>query len=1764
MTTLEALAFNVAAGTALGLTSLFGFGVAVVHQHEYIAPRCAARPKSVIYNMASYSSPLLGWIPWTLNLSYETLLQGIPGTGTRQEGQSGSLLRCNLDAIVLLRFHALGLKVSAVATLLCCGLLPLYWTSECHSVQQQESQYDYYYNGNQATAEQEQNWRYDACASAANNLTNYERTTIANVPSFVPDQGDELVPAGGGYGVYHQNQTLVRLYAAVVTLWILTAYLLNLLKREWIELLALRRVYYLEANVWGERKQQLKETLFHDELLQKQQKEKQKGSKLKLTASPPHPSKPKRQKTHITVVENESSQLVDEEERGQEIEVERLTTEETISTKPSKAAKRQGRWPRRKNQKIDNDPNISKISMTTTTNKRYTLQQPHERHLVDRDPWIPHPEQRDTVSNIQLYSVLVGGLPSLPDFTNDSATVGNQTTSGAESNIHNKPKTNDNRMIDWQLALTAAFFDHCVPNQPGFSSSVAAVTLLPSSKAIAAAWSKWYKAAAQLRRLKFIRAQIAKRLHYFYYNFDDEDDDDADEDKDCSSNGVDQDEYNSTGENSKKSQQRRRRGSNLTDGASHSLGGVSANGYTLDDNNSLPRPIYQSSDQNQAYFRQVTGGNEFGAFLPAALAIPERPPDDDYGNNQNNCDGDYVTNSGDHNSLCNHSQDNNKNNREETEEQMLQALLDNQFGPEQTAIYSREVAQSAAACCPNGCWEGAVLHATIDELLELEREAAANVHRANVELYKARQQALYRQQDLHSTLPFQALDPNMAVDADPNNGGNNDGGRGQSRRASTTSTGVPATIQTSPKPSSSQAQQNPGAFDTNDLVRNNSMLSLPDILDVHPETWKAEVMVGDSSSLMMDHSASTNNSRSASSHRHHQQKTMTDHEQQAQLRNFLEKSQPSFGDDSSGKRMMRPPIVSRVKSAPMTRDRLPSDLTLEGELLFQKTAQQQRRESLQHGYTQRRMGSFPLPQTQAHWLPCNDRSFGMIEESSSSTSLGRKKMDKQQEKREKNNRSSTPTYKEDFDLQQTKRSGSSSTTDSASIEEKDEQQLDNVESGLESISTHDATMESNNNKIVTVEEVEPSKWEKVQSIVASTRKAMYFSRLSRRMLNSQNARSILPTHHEAISGIWRWPSFHDLLISAQSRAKAATQYITKQTEVMDLSRESSYAVVTFTSRQAALAARHCLADARGGTERWKTDEELPIPPLADAAAWDLCVCRNCCRPVAITIDSRQKNWRHYFSLVLLIAFYALSPFPLTLVASVMDPQTLQQAFPKFFEWADRNQEGTAELMSGFLQSLLWTVFFALCPVFFKMVANFGSNANSVANAELHALQYFWWFMVVSAFSSTLIANMVLFGFNEGNLGGEVRTVLRSIARAIPSTTAATWLNWMIFRTTVTLPALYLLQINSFFWDFLGFHCCSRLSRGGGPGPPPPYRLYVDSGVVLMCLLALSPASPLVAPAAFVYFLWCQPLLRRCCIFVYRPKFDGGGLRWPFIFDMIISSLLVGQVLLTIQMVLKQAVGPAMAAAGAMLPTLLSVMNMKKKFLRSFRDVALLQTSLLDGWDSHSKEWSTMEKREEFRRFLVDAHKAAYVPVCLASTNTKDHSEMFMTAEPAVVVPIETDIVRDLLHDYDEAHNERQTNNNNYHNDDNNESCAGQQQSQQSELCANSILATSNWNVMERRNQQYGATLRRAENTLTALRQRAPSRASSNGSIQPSSKRGSMDSGANRNGNSNNNIDSLLSTKTTVDNKNNEEDNDDYEYDAFQYSSVVRKERKRKQ
>lgn len=81
----------------------------------------------------------------------------------------------------------------------------------------------------------------------------------------------------------------------------------------------------------------------------------------------------------------------------------------------------------------------------------------------------------------------------------------------------------------------------------------------------------------------------------------------------------------------------------------------------------------------------------------------------------------------------------------------------------------------------------------------------------------------------------------------------------------------------------------------------------------------------------------------------------------------------------------------------------------------------------------------------------------------------------------------------------------------------------------------------------------------------------------------------------------------------------------------------------------------------------------------------------------------------------------------------------------------------------------------------------------------------------------------------------------------------------------------------------------------GPGLEVPYRIYVDDGYIFACMTALAPMCPLIGPFGLLYYIVIAPMLRWVLVFEYRPKFDGGGDKWPKLHHMLVSSLVLGQV-----------------------------------------------------------------------------------------------------------------------------------------------------------------------------------------------------------------------------------------------------------------------------
>jgi hypothetical protein len=154
--------------------SMVLFAIAVHFEwNANLTPRAANRPKKVLKNALLHGMPEkykdkiyaypFAWIQWAYNLTYKQCLLGIPGTGTRKDGWEGPLLKTNLDAVVMLKFHTLLFKISVLVAALCILLVPINYTASCNP--------DVFGVG--------------TCALQQNMSYGFYKTTFANLPNKI-------------------------------------------------------------------------------------------------------------------------------------------------------------------------------------------------------------------------------------------------------------------------------------------------------------------------------------------------------------------------------------------------------------------------------------------------------------------------------------------------------------------------------------------------------------------------------------------------------------------------------------------------------------------------------------------------------------------------------------------------------------------------------------------------------------------------------------------------------------------------------------------------------------------------------------------------------------------------------------------------------------------------------------------------------------------------------------------------------------------------------------------------------------------------------------------------------------------------------------------------------------------------------------------------------------------------------------------------------------------------------------------------------------------------------------------------------------------------------------------------------------------------------------------------------------------------------------------------------------------------------------------
>jgi hypothetical protein len=1262
------------------------------------------------------------------------MLSGVPGTGTRENGLSGLMLKVNLDGIVLIRFHHLCLRVSCLALFLYLVIvLPIYKTAQCSIV-----------GGD-----------INSTFCLEYNVTDYQRLTISNIPALssinntIYDNVDEAII--GSFLPIHEG-ILLRLYVVVFVSCIIHWYTFVLLEKEWREILALRRVYFLEADHWSDRNSELEETLLQEER--------------------------------------------DKNEEGFDVEI------------------------------------------------------------VDRQPWVPHPEQRDTVPNIELYSVLVGGLPGLP-------------TEAFLQEEELKTVFSRKQSIDWQLAVTTAFFDHCVPNQPGFSSSVAAITILPAASEITEAWKHWYKAAAKVRRLRFIRKQIAKRRGK-------KNDGVAIELKvsDDMKKFLNRKEKKRGKKNKKRLKKKKSSVYAVSDEKTRYYNEVLGTTDDPDVEKNLLHSLNLGPEQTAVYSREFAQGaasiapygwNEskvrnasllvlYEMEKYAAIAVhdasqalrkaQEKIADHDSGGklcddydlvdlmvatNTTRNKASFVNSDEAHGSHLGLVKSTRANDNETIEGRRNHSTL------RQNSFHTKNIESSSLHLKHNQIYSddgSSFKTASIDESRSQRRSSS-----------------LLRSLTQNLEIVDQIVDQSVSTVT-----------QSMKKIGSITQGLVPeeqkSFVQTTAKRKSMSGldalgleaglfleQKNLSRGHVQNVPRRSSALkrsrSTEDIHMLHRTVVEKNISIpmqpgqseargkppprrGKSSDdIYIFHDLIETDDSSEFQISLQELETCTpvlDTHEGNEPPSI--KHDPSIASEEKERDEIERKRLGYGHAEPdRNEDEIEEDMGSNVESIWDKIASEnERRDKLR-----KRLENLSQTEEERRNSSVADSRMFSIDETNESKNLS--KLDETRARNSMND-FSAPAMDQNLRL-------------AYAFEEK---------AGLRRRQQRNATVDRLNEAI-------NEKWSKVVQIVNET---------SSHRDNDDDADPIESGSYSLVS-ICR--SIMVILKDVFNPTKCFTR--TTGGIADELASESTFAVVTFTSRQAAVAARHCLADSRGA-DRWKTVSEMPSPPLADAPVCSLSNFRGCVRPVTISINDTQKMLRHNLALAILAVIYIFYIIPLTEVQQLLSPDQLGRMLPDLNVWLENSL--LKYIFSGFIPAMVWTLFYAVCPPMFKAIANFGSNATSAAFAEGSAMRYFWWFMVVSAFSGTTIASAFLEAIGEGrDLGSSIQNAIVVSAHTIPLTVSATWLNWIIVRFTLVMPTQYLLQVNTFLFSWLRFKFCARAVQGGGSGGPIPYRIYVDSGVVMLCLFALAPASPLIAIAAFFYFVFCIPILRWVLLFLHKPK-----------------------------------------------------------------------------------------------------------------------------------------------------------------------------------------------------------------------------------------------------------------------------------------------------
>lgn len=283
------------------------------------------------------------------------------------------------------------------------------------------------------------------------------------------------------------------------------------------------------------------------------------------------------------------------------------------------------------------------------------------------------------------------------------------------------------------------------------------------------------------------------------------------------------------------------------------------------------------------------------------------------------------------------------------------------------------------------------------------------------------------------------------------------------------------------------------------------------------------------------------------------------------------------------------------------------------------------------------------------------------------------------------------------------------------------------------------------------------------------------------------------------------------------------------------------------------------------------------------------------------------TFRRYFSTFLFVLIIIFWGTLTTAVTGIANPSTIKSAFPFLRRFFSQYEEFLSLVAPLTLIILLSTV----SPLI-RYIASLQVRASESEIDNIKTFYYFF-FVVVQVFLFYGVAGTVFITLE--NVINSPKTLLYSLAQTIPQN--ATFYIGFIVTKMFTMLGLGLLRLPQFAMQFL-----RRILFGtdytktdiakvhmGLPHlrhPTHSYLASTKSQLFLIYFIATTYVAiqPLIAPTAFVFFIFAYIVYGNNFLNVSLQRYDTGGKAWPMYHVFILSGILTSQITLIAVLTIK--------------------------------------------------------------------------------------------------------------------------------------------------------------------------------------------------------------------------------------------------------------------